>query len=172
MKVCGYRHRVRRRTDGVDGARAGFVNTNDSAWMPARVRGGQGGLRPVGQATAVVKRNRTANAGGRGPGAARGRPRAVPARGFRGREAGETAGSRLDSPEIRGLCFLYAHLVKHFDRSDDGAQEVPRRLGKGYSSLSEAKKNTHNCGAEWCGQDDVCQGISAKRSGVPGLRQR
>jgi len=27
--------------------------------------------------------------------------------GFRGRDAGETAGSRVDSHEIRGLCFLY-----------------------------------------------------------------
>ena len=29
-------------------------------------------------------------------------------RGFRGRDAGETTGSRLDSHEIRGLCFLYS----------------------------------------------------------------
>ena len=33
---------------------------------------------------------------------------AAGARGFRGREAGETAGSRVDSHEIRGLCFLHA----------------------------------------------------------------
>jgi len=33
---------------------------------------------------------------------------AAGARGFRGRDAGETAGSRVDSHEIRGLCFLYA----------------------------------------------------------------
>jgi len=44
------------------------VNTNDSAWMPARVRDGQGGLRPVGRITAVTKRKRPAKTGGRGPG--------------------------------------------------------------------------------------------------------
>ena len=36
---------------------------------------------------------------------------AAGARGFRGREAGETAGSRMDSHEIRGLCFLYSEVM-------------------------------------------------------------
>jgi len=73
-EVVGCLGRVRRRTGGADAARAGFVNPYDLAWMPARVRdgqGGQGGLRPVGRAAAVTKRTREANAGGRGLGAVR-----------------------------------------------------------------------------------------------------
>ena len=103
VRLCDCRSRVRRRMDGFDGARAGFVKTNDSAWMPVRVRDGQGGLRPVARATAVVRRKRPANGDGSGPGAAG-------SRGFRGNDAGLMAGSWVDSHEIRGLCFLYPDL--------------------------------------------------------------
>jgi hypothetical protein len=61
--------------------------------------GGQGWLRPVASATAVVRRKRPANGDGSGPGAAG-------SRGFRGKDAVLMAGSRVDSHEIRGLCFL------------------------------------------------------------------
>ena len=103
-------HRARRRTGGADKARAGIHGFTRSGCRPDRAW--QGGLRPVGRVTAVTKRKRPANTGGRGPGAVRwwlgwwlGRE------GFRGSEASLTAGSRLDSHEIRGLCFLYTRLI-------------------------------------------------------------
>ena len=98
---------MRRRAGGFDEARAGFVNTHDSAWMPAQVRGGQVGLRPVGWGHGGCEEEKAGEYRWQRAGSG---PQAAGAQGFWGGDAAETAGSRLDSHEIRGLCFLYAVL--------------------------------------------------------------
>ena len=101
MRYCGYRGRVRRRTGGIDEARAGSVNTHDSAWMPARVGAGRADCGRVG----LWRGERAGKS--RWQAAGSGRPVAG-SREFRRQDAGLMADSRVDSREIRGLCFLYS----------------------------------------------------------------
>jgi len=101
-RSCGYPGRVRRQKGGVDGRARVIVNPHDQA---AGLTG-----RRAGSAAARVWRSLLCRGKDRRMPVAEGREQLSGGRivGFTGREAGLTAGSWVDSHEIRGLCFLYS----------------------------------------------------------------